>query len=1265
MTLRVYPGNVDFGASMYKTVVVTPATMSSEVAHQAVIKFRLAPDGTASTGDFYLTVKGVDGDETILQATDKPMSIYLSLTAHLTTPLPVNHRLSISSVSSMMSVNSTASQTSSTNNNNSSPSTALPGQRRSGSGKAEQPRSIRFLLNKKIRRASSITNSASASSLPATPTTPTTPQEDFFWVKVVCQAQDLPQSMLLLEGMGTAMDKADPRTQGQSVATKVEHWIPMHSTSNAGDVIFRTLESVGIRAGVVDGVQEHILVAKRTTVPNGLVIEYQLGLYLNSNTSKKHKQGEEIPLPPQTPLIRCFEEHQLVPVRRSPKADVASMPLHPDHVFFLRKAAKSLQAEMRFVQEQQQSQQQQSQAKKAPSPLLTPSFRAADSDGTLSAQPSPTHSLTGMLSPTSPGPQTRNFNPANAALMNASRLGGGNPAGSSPIRIPRRTDSVIMSPTSPLVRGDSFDHSSGRPSPTLSTQSLMTAQPIHPPQTSRTPTPDRHQFQQHQQQQQQQQQVRTRSPSVSQGSPTSLARPLQAPSPAPSNMSSHADQQEGSRSSTPERSYRPERQRATSPSLTHGPSPLSLSAVMAQSEQMGSSATRKASFASIDELLSPSTPSVRLNMRRNTTQGVDIVLNKGTVRSARTTSSPSQTAQYQYSFVPLEGGEEIDITEIIEDVLGGDSDDEHDDQQARRSRDDSQELETMSRRERIAAAVARASQAVAAGKERRRASASSGSISASFSVVSRSRRSISATSDRDRLEQLGSSARGGETLLKLERALAGENSAGATDGKQSSATGRNLPSPMSLLSSPSSPTLARKASDADVQIASVTAVGSAPGRNQSTVSVLAAAAAAASASAAAVGIIGSTGSSSPGPASPSSSSGYTRATLLSNINASAPSQKVAGSSPSSPSAMFASSPNSQYQQYPLEGRSYSPLPRPLQTPSPASSTRPNLLQLSIHTGASTVGVSSAGGPASASTVESNASPQFRSGNAGAGTGELQNSNIRNRSSSTSATEITRRGSTASSSTTTSSAPTSKVGGDGDLYAASASESKATTPTTGALQQNDPWLLSSDYNTGMQDLLTLVRGGRSSSVGTGAPSSLRGPGGITYGKDGRILPPPSSAPSSMNHPTRQRLLSLQPHNVPPPSSHSLYNTKNTGGTNNTSLNNVNNNKDTQAHDQHLDETHTNSNYSTTTNDKLHLTTRNNNIFNLATGNETIHEEDEESDEPMIWTRTERRLRDVQGECHPEVFECWKEVDAELDKVGRELDSLLATVKATIF
>ncbi|KAF9360283.1 hypothetical protein BGX26_009966 [Mortierella sp. AD094] len=1203
ITLRVYPGNVDFGASMYKTVVVTPATMASEVTHQAVVKFRLAPDGTASTGDFFLTVKGVDGDETVLQPTDKPMAIYQSLTAHLTTPLPANHRLSISSVSSMMSVNSTGSQTSSSNNP--STSTTSSGQqtlRRTGSGKAEpQQRSIRFLLNKRIRRAGSILNS----SLPSTPTTPTTPQEDFFWVKVVCQAQDLPQSMLLLDGMGTATDKSDPRVFGQSVATKVEHWIPMHSTSNAGDVIFKTLEKVGIRAGVVDGVPELVLVAKRATVPNGLVIEYQLGLKLLGNTSKKYKQGEEIPLPPQIPLVRCFEEHQLAPVRRSPKADVASMPPQPDHVFFLRKATKSLQAEMRFVQEQLQQNQQQ--PRKIPSPLNAQQPRFTDSDASSSAQPSPTSSVLSVISPSSPGPQNRNFNAASAALMNASRLTGGSGAGSP--QIPRRKDSVIISPASP-IRGNSFDGSSGRPSPTLSTQSLMTTHQIHPPQLSRTPTPDRHQPQQ------QVQQPRSASPSFSQGSPASLARPLQAPSPAPSNLSSHADQQEGSRSSTPERPSRfdrPERQRATSPTLTHGPSPLSMSAIMLPNDQTALATGRKGSFASIDELLSSSSHPARLNMKRNGAQGVDVVLNKGVIRSSRTTNS-SNHAQYQYSFVPLEGGEEIDITEIIEDVLGGDSDDEQDDQILRVQEAD-QELESMSRKERIAAAVARASQAVAAGKERRKANSGSGSPSRSI----RSSKSSSST-DRDRLEQLGVSPRGGETLLKLERALAGEvaassSSSGSVDGNhlaKSTAGDRNLPSPMSLSSSsPSSPTLNRKMSDAEVHVASVASLGSMSGRSQSP-----------ALAASAVEYSSGSGVMSGGPSSPSSpTSGYTRATLISSLNSSSNHRGV-GSNPSSPSSVTAP------HQLPSETRSFSPLPRPLQTPSPAS--RPH--QLSIQTGVTSI---SAGGSSSAGTIES-----INGYNS-----TLNRNNSRSRSVSVSTAEITRRSSSSS-----------RVG----AHASSASESTAVTSPSAATS-NDPWLLSSDYNTGMQDLLTLVRGGRSSSVSTSAPSSLRG--GFTFGKDGRIIQPPSSTSSSPTLPSRQRLLSLQSHSLPssPPSSlSSLYSS---------TFKNTTNNKDTQAHDYHTDDTNTNYTKMTNDNNKQqqqtnHLT---NNYNMLDDGTAIRHDEDDGAAdfEPRIWTRTDRRLKDVRSECHPEVFECWRIVDEDLDKVERELDSLLATVKATIF
>ncbi|KAG0377851.1 hypothetical protein BGX24_005309 [Mortierella sp. AD032] len=1123
MTLRVYPGNVDFGASMYKTVVITPATMSSDVAHQAVVKFRLAPDGTASTGDFYLTVKGVDGDETVLQATDKPMAIYKSLTAHLTTPLPANHRLSISSVSSMMSVNSTGSQSSSSN-------PAAPGTptlRRTGSARAEpQQRSIRFLLNKKIKRSGSV--SAASSSMPATPTTPTAPQEDFFWVKVVCQAQDLPQSMVLLEGMGSAMEKVDSRTHGQSFATKVEHWIPMHSTSNAGDVIFKTLEKVGIRSGVVDGVPEHVLAAKRLAVPHGLVIEYQLGLKLADGITKKFKTSEEISLPPQVPLAKCFEDHHLVPVRRSPKADVASMPLHPDYIFFVRKATKSLQAEMKFVQERLQ----QTQARGRVPGALQTSRASMDTDSQAN----------GLVSPTSSGFPSRNSigqAQPSSPVATASRLAG---AASPPIRIPRRTDSNIM-----------------------------TTQQIHPPQMSRTPTPDRHQHQ-----------IRTRSPSISQGSPTPLARPLQAPSPAPSNLSSHGEQQEGSRSSTPERLAkmdRPERQRAISPSLTHGPSPLSMSAIMLSSDSSNSPVTRKEPSTSSDE------PSV-------STQG-----------------------RYHYQFVPIGGGEEIDITEIIEDVLGGDSDNEdEDDSEESHSQivdqhaGQEQDLASMSRRERVAAAVARASQAVAAGKERRRAIAKARPSSGS-GVSLRS----SPSRDWDRLEQLSNSARGGETLLKLERALAIE----AMSGSGSSAEGpssRNLPSPMSLTSSsPSSPTLNRRSSDAEVQIASVTTMGQNNGlpgsvRNYSPIPQ--------------VGAKDNDHNSrgqSPGRSSPSTpTSGYARPTLLANLS-SLPNSRGTNSNPSSPSSVMAP------HLHPIEGRSYSPLPRPLQTPSPAALPH----QLSIRT---SLASSSSADPTSPSTDESSTTSPL---------GPLPlitNYGSRTRSASASVAEGSFR-----------------KGG----HVASASES-AVAGSSPLHNQHDPWLLASDYNTGMQDLLTLVRGGRSSSVSTSAPSSIRG--GLTFGKDGKIVP----GPLSPTHHTRHRMFSSQ-NNSPTLSSSSLYNNITTSTTTN---NNNHHHKDTQAHDRHLDDTNTNT---TTTGTSAH---HNDHVYMTTNNYNTIDEEDDrdegeqhqdvlQDDEPRIWMRTDRRLRDVRSECHPDVFECWREVDADLDKVERQLDSLLATVKAAIF
>ncbi|KAG0339263.1 hypothetical protein BG000_002519 [Podila horticola] len=1156
VALRVYPGNVDFGVSMYKTVVVSQSTLASDVASQAVVKFKLAPEGVTSSNDFYLTVRGVDGDEIVLQPTDKPLVIYQSLTAHLTTPLPPNHRLSISSVSSMMSVNSTSSYTSNSPSTPTTP-TSPNNVRRVGTGRSDpHQRSIRFLLNKKIRR------SGSTSSMPSTPTTPTAPiQEDFFWVKVVCMAQDLPQTMLLVDGMGTALDRADPRAQGQTIGTKVEHWIPMHATSNAGDVIFKALERIGIRAGVVDGVPEHILTSKRNSVPNGLVIEYQLGVRLNGQTSRRARQGDELPLAPQVALSRCYEEHQLVPVRRSPKADVASMPPNPDHVFFLRKSSKSVQAETNFAaQEASLNESRQQSAKKVPAPLQARSLRSPSgfNDSPKSpVQQSPT-SASGMASPRSLR-SLRSFEDASDPHHHSggplspgfNRTNGTSSPSQADIRIPRRGDSVAMGPTSP-IRTNSNDNLSGRPSPTMQNHQ----QHSH---GSRTPTPDHHNnpgMAPHM--------GRNRSPSVSQG-----LRPGQAPSPSPSSHTDH----DGSRSSTPERPARPERperQRAISPPMTHGPSPLSLSAVILQGENIGNQNRHlhphQQQSLSVDDIQVNDRPSsgssstsdskiAPLNIKKNATQGLDIVLSKGVIRSSRL--MPSK--QYRYSFIPSEGGEEVDISEIIEDILG--EDEGRDDDDLEHSHEG-------------------ALRQLNGGNDEPR-KINPGAVAArSMSNSSRSSRN-GAQSDRDRLEFLGSSARGGDTLMKLEKVLAMDLEGESTSGARNQNTGagysnranprdmtspvpsaqptRTLASPLSLRSS--SPAHNHKRdSDAEIQVASLASL--------------------------------STRSASPmiteppsrafagqdnGPGSPRtmrSASPFgvmAKGTLFSN-SANGPSARARSPSVSqvrSASPSSSPSPSSAAgtaQENNAGARSFSPIPRRLQSPSPAARQQSPM----SNDYSKTNGVSSP-------------SPSARS-NSGSSTTSIAQ---RNRSASTSATETSLR------------------------YGANKGRMS---PNLG----KDQWLLSSDYNAGMQDLLILVRAGRSSSVSS---SPMRG-GGPLIGKDGKIVPLPSTIKASLISASSRDLL---------------------GG------------KSTPSSD-----THGNINDDTTT-----------------PTNHDINDKKQHDDYPrakspaeleqvrrMMVMLNELTLKDVQDECHPDVYECWKDVDADLDRVERELDDLLVTVKTSI-
>ena len=1079
-------------------------------------------------------------DEIVLQPTDKPMAIYQSLTAHLTTPLPANHRLSISSISSMMSVNSTSSYTSNPPSTPTSPSTV----KRIGSGRSDpNQRSIRFYLNKKIRRPGSI------SSTPGTPTTPTTPiHDDIFWVKVVCLEEELPRSMILLDGLSSALDRNDPRAQGQNGAAKVEHWISMHSTANAGDVIFKSLELMEVQSGVVDGVAEHVLAAKRETAPNGIVIEYQLGLLLNGQTSRRAKQGDELPLPPQTALIRCFEEHQLTPVRRSPKADVASMPLNPDHVFYLRKAAKSRQVELEFEHERDirdaialREKKQQSQPKKAPAPLnfQSQSSRSASND----ALRSPTAlSPSGMTSPRSIR-SLRSFDDANgpdgvvngpaSPGLHQGRMGHAHPPGPGGprqpmqgvegIHIPRRTDSVIMSPTSP-IRANSLENLN------LHQQQQLA--------NTRTPTPDNGGAGSSVM-------GRNRSPSVSQG-----PRPGQTPSPLLSQSMNHggSEQESVPRSLTPDRPSRPERtdrQRAISPSTTHGPSPLSLSAVAHQTS--GNNSNRGNRNSTDRNKIAP------LNIKKNETQGTDIILDKGVIRSSRLLPSK----QYRYSFIPLQGGEEVDISEIIEDILGEENGGEED-------------MEDQEYGGRSTTVVSAASKERHIGNDPTR-SLSNGSRSGRISL------------DRDGLELLTNSARGGSTLLRLEKALAGNSDQSEHRVQTASRTNspahshqrpnaqeqnRTLASPLSLNSSPQ-PQLSHKRSNSDVEI-QVASVATLSTRSASPMIV--------EQSNGSRGPIG--GSIDSGPGSPRPlRAGSPFGGPRSNLNNATP-----GNAKSvSPSPLKDSSIS---QDGTTTARSFSPLPRRLQSPSPAMRQK---------TPSPRPGDSAASAISTASLVSGRSSPSSLRSNSGA--------------SVTSVTSARARSASASASTENS--RLAQLNGNGK-----------------------EWLLSSDYNAGMQDLLTLVRAGRSTSVSS-PPSSLSSQGGSSspgatlrsgssgglngpiFGKDGRIVALPSTIKAS------------------------LLNSKAAAAAAAAAVAATSRNRSGS-----LSQLDRSGRFGDNSNHHVGDSTS-------ATGSEYGGNDvkNEEQARMVLMMLGELTLKDVQQECHPDVYDCWKDVDADLDRVER--------------
>ncbi|CAO3617186.1 unnamed protein product [Cunninghamella blakesleeana] len=101
--LRVYAGNINVNAT-YNSVLVYDNTNAENLLRLSMDRFHISQIEGNSRGkrsaspyqlnshnsgvEYYLSVKPMDGDERVLLPQDKPLMIYRSLTAHLTTPMP-------------------------------------------------------------------------------------------------------------------------------------------------------------------------------------------------------------------------------------------------------------------------------------------------------------------------------------------------------------------------------------------------------------------------------------------------------------------------------------------------------------------------------------------------------------------------------------------------------------------------------------------------------------------------------------------------------------------------------------------------------------------------------------------------------------------------------------------------------------------------------------------------------------------------------------------------------------------------------------------------------------------------------------------------------------------------------------------------------------------------------------------------------------------------------------------------------------------------
>ncbi|KAI8341828.1 hypothetical protein BC941DRAFT_499364 [Chlamydoabsidia padenii] len=344
--LMIYGGNLTLGQGA-KPALAYSTTTAMELIQQVVDTL----DSEASepvedrATNFYLVVKGVDGDEYTLVPSDRPLSIYHSLTGHLNTPMP--------SLKKARRISQLMSTTADTSTHIGGPSYHQASSPTSPGGLESAGLTVRFYLHSKRR---------------------TTHEEGVIRIKV---------SLLKSE----MVDQEELFGLGQ---VRVDKSLFVPHTGSVGDVAALILERFHLLNGVVDGspdLNDRIKALRLDGGSENQAVLYRLNVFRN---------GQEFVLNVNDPIINAYEG-DMMPTIHHPRgsnpdrSSIASMssvihsPQADETFFVLRRVHHRLEHHSADVQQTTQPPQRPARSHRPPIRQNTPMphTKSADEPGAI------------------------------------------------------------------------------------------------------------------------------------------------------------------------------------------------------------------------------------------------------------------------------------------------------------------------------------------------------------------------------------------------------------------------------------------------------------------------------------------------------------------------------------------------------------------------------------------------------------------------------------------------------------------------------------------------------------------------------------------------------------------------------------------------------------------------------------------------------------------------------------------------------------------